>query len=96
MWGKRTGPGLLTVCEQSPETGARATQELPQSAASEGGDRALFGKRPGLMEEMRSVPLESLTAPAPEEEILKDDGETCMHNKHALIGSCSRRPGRAS
>lgn len=72
------GRELAPVCSPSvnrvPKQGPWATQELPQSAASEGGDRALFGKRPGLMEEMRSVPLESLTAPAPEEEILKDDG----------------------
>ena len=60
-WGKRTGPGLLTVCEQSPKTGAMGyTGVASESAPSKGGDRALFGKHPGLMEEMRSVPLESL------------------------------------
>lgn len=75
VWGKRTGPGLLTVCEQSPETGAMGyTGVASESAASEGGDRALFGKLPGLTEGMRSVPLEGLTAPSPEEEILKGDG----------------------
>ena len=38
-WGKRTGPGLLTVCEQSPEIGAMGyTGVASESAPSEGGD----------------------------------------------------------
>lgn len=58
--GKGTGPSLLRVCEQSPEIGSTGyTGVASESAPSEGGDRALFGKRPGLMEEIRSAPLAS-------------------------------------